>query len=533
MDRGRWCPGSRGSGSEHPERTASRGEGREGHRRLFIQPRGRHSFSAAWLPWMQVQVSRVGFDCPAETVMRSLNPTGVPGRRISWPERIAFLLLTISAGAFVAQGAVAYWAAPFEAAVHAPPQVLLLGVAFLSLLLDPRNARWIFLGRHGRLCLAGGVAIIAIDGFRHLLGLGEWNGLRTAQILTGIVIYVISVRLVPHELWMRRLLRVVFLVVCASALVAIFELFAGINVPWSVYAWRGRNIAVGLEYHPVALAYAMVPPSALAAFFAVSRDRPYGDPGRQLSRLTAVLGTVALVGTASRSGLAGLVGGLVAGMLVYGRDVFSRLVLYGVPVLGALVFVGPIIIERVSKGDITADPRIYATWVTYLPMVLMHPFGVPHDVALGDLAARAHRFFGLDPDPFLVANALSIAPHNAFLSVGVQYGWVGAVVVLVMYVHALRQASALSRLRSIPDGSRVLAAGILSATIALLVHMSFHNASIVMGEMRNWLYLGLLIGLCEMSRRRLLTPIPDCPRLAVHQEHAVANAGKPGRWSHA
>jgi hypothetical protein len=265
---------------------------------------------------------------------------------------------------------------------------------------------------------------------------------------------------------------------------------------------------VGLESTPVPFAFAAAPITAIAIFYAASSGRPYASPGRILSTITAALGTAVMVASASRSGVAGLILSVAVGLWISGRVLFRRLLLIGIP-LGLVVwFAGPTLLEWLSKEqDTTQDIRLRGTWMTYLPVVITHPAGVPDSTYWSDAVDHAHAFLGLSVDSGLVDESLQIAPHNAFLTMGVCYGWIGLLALIAVYVYAWRQAKGALAKEQTSSEVRLFASGLLCGMAAVLVHMWFHNASIFMGEMRNWLIIGLMAG---------------CPYLVNRDENARA-----------
>jgi hypothetical protein len=191
---------------------------------------------------------------------------------------------------------------------------------------------------------------------------------------------------------------------------------------------------------------------------------------------------------------------VVVGLWLSGRVLRRRLVLICVPLGVVLWMAGPTLLEWLAKEqDTIKDIRLLGTWVAYLPVVITHPLGVPDSTYWSDAVDRAHGILGLNVDSMLVDESLLIAPHNAFLTMGVCYGWIGMAALTFIYVYAWRQAKKVQANTIAPPNTRLFAAGLMCGVAAVLVHMWFHNASIFMGEMRSWLILGLMAGCPQLA----------------------------------
>jgi hypothetical protein len=88
-----------------------------------------------------------------------------------------------------------------------------------------------------------------------------------------------------------------------------------------------------------------------------------------------------------------------------------------------------------------------------------------------------------------------VSPHNLLLTTGVSFGPFAALALGVLYWVALRDGKIALKI-SYHQGDLLNAFWVLLflvANVAIITHSWFHNASIAMGEMRNWLWFGLLI----------------------------------------
>ena len=435
-------------------------------------------------------------------------PAGTPYAelRASLPVRLAFVLFTLSFVGFMAQGAAGFLTGPLENRIPVPVHLLLVYAAALLVMLDARARRVLLMGRYGRVPVVGAVVVMLTLGLREgIFAMTELESKRLFQIFSGCVIYLFAFVLVRNAKYTRRLLSTLFVMTCLSAVLSMVEVVLNVRMPWSLYAkTRGASFGGGLETFPVSFAYAVLAPCVIAGISVLCRPRGGWMPGRFLSSVTLALGTTGLIVSASRSGLMGLAVGCFAGLLLHGRHRLRTLQMVGVPATSVLVVLGPMLAARVLKEPVLEDVRLYGTWVTYLPLVIMHPLGVSLEESVTDKVFDAQAELGLRVDQTVVSEALAIAPHNAFLTAGVEFGWAAVFVLALIYFSCWRHGRRALRLAPDP-GPRVLVAALLACIPALLVHMSFHNASLLQGEMRNWLYLGMLTGFAvhlRVQRRR-------------------------------
>lgn len=426
--------------------------------------------------------------------------------RAGLPVRCAFLLFTLAFVGFMAQGAVGFLTDPYMERIPLPLHLLLVYAAALVVLADARARKVMLRGGYGRIPVAGAMVVMLALVLREgIFAMSELESKRLFQIVSGCVIYLFAFVLVRYPKYTRRLLSTLFVMTCASAVLSVVEVVVNVRMPWSFYAnTGGASFGGGLETFPVSFAYSVLAPCVMAGICVLCRPRGNWMPGRLLSMVTLALGTLGLIVSASRSGLMGLAVGCFAGLLLHQRHRLRTLLIVGVPASLALVVLGPLLAERVLKGPVLDDVRLYGTWVTYLPLVIMHPTGVGTDESLYDEVFAAQAELGLQVDQRVVSDALSIAPHNAFLTAGVELGWAAIFVLALIYFNCWRNGRRALRLAADP-GPRVLVVALLACIPAILVHMSFHNASLLQGEMRNWLYLGMLSGFAvhlRLLRRR-------------------------------
>jgi len=157
-----------------------------------------------------------------------------------------------------------------------------------------------------------------------------------------------------------------------------------------------------------------------------------------------------------------------------------------------------------ENSKIFQDPRVlFTTWQAYLPVIWRNPFGIPNAVTYLEALDNPTTYEFVDA----LSNARGkiVAPHNLFLTTGVSFGPLAALALGVLYWTALRngRSSLVTLYRMGHIGNALWVLCLLAANIAIITHSWFHNASIGMGEMRNWLWLGLLQSNVQIIKRSL------------------------------
>jgi hypothetical protein len=169
-------------------------------------------------------------------------------------------------------------------------------------------------------------------------------------------------------------------------------------------------------------------------------------------------------------------------------------------VVVAIVSFGDHLFDYIRKdrnvNETFADARIVRTWSVYAPLVTCHPTG--HTFGYTDKAkeiARVRKTLGIRIRRGRNRDVLVMAPHNQFLTAGVKLGWLGFVGLAATYFNTLRLGLKGARNWSINSLGRTEFTAVTAALVALFVHAWFHNASIYMGEMRGWLFFGMVFAL--------------------------------------
>jgi len=427
-----------------------------------------------------------------------------PVGRTGFFEKIGFVLFLIAMGSYVAQGLVAWMAFPIRPILRMPPQVGLVGLSFGFVLLGAPGRvfkalrQWpIFFAVPPLIIFIAQDAVWPVDA----------PYLRALQVFTGMLVFINAYVLCSHEIHIKRLLQVVFLISIASAVFAMFEWATGRYMNWEIWSRAGQLATydrvtghpAGLEASPVPFSYSLVTPAAMALLFAFSKQKLYGNPGRLFSLIAGVVCGIGLLASASRSGILGVGMGVGISWLLLLRPRWRRKSVFIVAAIVAIVigvFVGERIASYVMKAGMIRDVRLYRTYATYVPIIVAHPLGLaeglePRERFQGALE-RAEQRLGIRVEEEIARPALSIAPHNMFLTVGWTTGWIGLGSLVAIYFYCLTRSFRSARSTGLPPPIRLLQVALFAGIVALLIHGTFHNASILLGEMRNWFYFGLL-----------------------------------------
>jgi hypothetical protein len=358
--------------------------------------------------------------------------------------------------------------------------------------------------------------------------LDENNLLRFGQLLTGIVIALFGSLIVNDSRRRNLLLGILILTASLSGLISILQYLDVLPWLWqhTTYARIGRFIhgATGLEYSPVPYAYSVMGINAvifvaLVLYFLYRiRLLPFSTPLLLVLSILAIGGVWA---SQSRSGLLGIAVALLFGLAsmkgprpnyhMKESNVEYSTRRYTNP--GRVLLVGYLTFTFVSLSlyyVLTAreqialdDVRITTTWLSYFPVIWRHPLGVPDGA---DILTALDSAGSYEATQALIARAGRVtAPHNLVLTTGLSYGPMAMLALLTLYWSALLRGMRSLRVTR-RRGNFGQAAWILlfiAANLAVITHSWFHNASIAMGEMRNWLWLGLLLATCRLTGNHL------------------------------
>jgi hypothetical protein len=401
-----------------------------------------------------------------------------------------------------------------------PVQVLLVWVSFLWLFLFRPHSfieslriftplQWIVI-----IGLAGSILVRC--------GLDGWDMLRFAQVCTGIMIAMLGSIALRNIYGRKVIIKALVLGALVSSIFATLQYMD--FAPWlwarSKYESAGyyTNGATGLEFTPVAYSYSIlgITTTLVASLFVLRIKRVKLLPmPSSLQLIFSFILIVGLVVSNSRSGLLGLLMGLAITLImaansnflhfhshVTSNNNYSKIkikaglqrVFFNLLILAGLLIISGLIIFTFAsrKTDLIQEVRLLETWRYYLPVIMANPIG------LSGCADMIEAFDSIHTDDSFFALQSSegklLAPHNLILTTGVAFGPIAAVALIVLYgtiLNAGRKRFSLLYLSSnYVEAFWVLI--LIAANISIIGHSWFHNASIAVGEMRNWIWLGML-----------------------------------------
>lgn len=136
------------------------------------------------------------------------------------------------------------------------------------------------------------------------------------------------------------------------------------------------------------------------------------------------------------------------------------------------------------------------TWSIFLPTILEYPLGIPlamRQAAMEDKLARNSQYLAYQK---VMAQTGGYDPHNILLTTALFYGIPAAIALFSIYVSPFLKLPKIFRSSNTVAKKWFIA--FFSANLAVFIHSWFHNASILFGEMRNWIWLGGMLGLMSV-----------------------------------
>ena len=463
----------------------------------------------------------------------SMEPRIQAPRVRSVAEHIALFFFCLATVGFMAQAVVNMFAAGFESATGAPLHVVFVLIAGGCLITRSETIVWLIAGK-GREVLAFTILLLFIVAYYDAssFGWGLRKYMRSIQVTIGMILYVVAFLLCRREDNLRVILRVWFIMAGISGCVSTLEMLLGVSVPWSIYEGGGQHAGGGLEYSPVPFSYSVAGPAAIATTLVLARARPYADPGRLISMFAMIAGAVGTVASASRSGLLGIVVGSAFGLLLLGRErrAIPIMALSGIAA-GLATATG--ITRYVAKQGVEGDPRLYDTWVAYFPIAITAPMGAgPRSTIQMRLALlkEAEILLSIKVEPAVASRAFEIAPHNAWLTAGLAYGWLGLFCLFAIYAFVLlRGLLVMAQGAHLERGEKVLMSALIAGLVAYLGHSGFHNSSIFIGEMRGFISLAIVtsVAITLSERARARARAAQAQRVRDYHARDTGSGGMP------
>jgi len=341
----------------------------------------------------------------------------------------------------------------------------------------------------------------------------ERSWLRFQQLSTGIALSFITAQAVISLRGRRVLMLSLTLAGTASSIVALCQSAGMADWSWQGTLYDGQSLRrpSGLESFPVAYSYSVVGIGIMLIGVAFHDLKNCERLALIPPRTAMSCGTIIIAGNVvalSRSGLLALMSSLTLlaiGMRYIKRRFFpvSYVAGFVLVLCGLMMFDKATFLDKIQeKSEQTdQDVRMGTTFSLFGPVILQYPLGIPATVLELDRHQRTPSNSAMRnttkelKQAFLMSEGYE--PHNLFLTVGLYYGAPGIAALGIFYWVLIGQAIGVLRRTRLRDQHNlsVLVMVLLATNAGLLIHASFHNASIFIGEMRGWIWIGAL-GIC-------------------------------------
>lgn len=324
------------------------------------------------------------------------------------------------------------------------------------------------------------------------------------QLLTGIALGYVGGSLAFSASFksLSRVLTALVIAATISAFIAILEKFGHASWAWShtlYYGHRGQWEPSGLESSPVPFAYSVAPVCVFLITTLFMKDKLFDRAG-VLMASAAILMMVGLYCAGSRSGMLSVVLSSFLGLFIADRMNLTRisfyLVVFSMGIAALIIdlsFLG--VLDHFLRNYKT-DMRMGGTWLIFLPTILEYPLGIPlamRQAAMEDKIAKNSQYLAYQK---VMTQTGGYDPHNILLTTALFYGIPAAIALFSIYVSPFFKLPIVLRSKN-PIAKKWFVA-FFSANLAVFIHSWFHNASILFGEMRNWIWLGGMLGLISM-----------------------------------
>jgi hypothetical protein len=334
------------------------------------------------------------------------------------------------------------------------------------------------------------------------------------QFLTGIALSLLAIIISESIKSIKVVFGFVFIASLLSAILCLLQFLGLADWSWKYTAYHERRMILpsGLEYNPVALTYAVLPPCIVLLvgyFYQKANKIKIEFIPKILSMPILSLLLLSLVLSQSRSGLLAVVICLLLVALICIK-LKKRFIPISTVTSIAIIFLMFSLVNNsvfdgiINKaGKIDSDMRTAGTWSIFMPVLLEYPLGVPKDVR--DIEHTSHSAVGGHSKKNYeeaMRKTDGYDPHNIFITAAVYFGLPVAFLMAIFYMNILYGAFKLVMKNRLSDVNDINLLIFLVINLSIVIHGWFHNASIVFGEMRLWFWLGFLISFNWISRAK-------------------------------
>jgi len=346
-------------------------------------------------------------------------------------------------------------------------------------------------------------------------GLGLNNIIIFGRYITGVMIGMIATVLFVNETARKIILNILAVALSLSCLVAILQYLDLHPALWQRTMFKNRGYiygSTGLEFSTWSFGYSILGIGTFIINSLILKWRLKVNLrliNSVVMQLAGILCIIGLLVSKSRSSIFGTIVGCLTLLwltrsTVIKRNTFvakkaiiskgSRVVRtffihYGIVIFVVSLFVYSI---TVREDSFFKDERLWITYRSYINVILTNPIGIPHEENLiGAIdEASGYKYGTL----LITKSGVVIKPHNIFLTTSVYYGPLAGIAFIIMYFSGLLKGrrAYLNNLSFGHEREACLSLLLFVANLSILSHSWFHNNSLVMGEMRNWLWYGFL-----------------------------------------
>lgn len=311
--------------------------------------------------------------------------------------------------------------------------------------------------------------------------------LKIVQFTTGLMISLLTIIIFQNGRFLLIFILLLSTAAATSGMVAIMQHFGMADFSWerTMYFINSMKRPCGLEAFPVSFAFSVlgIQVFLFGIILSYSKIKDTVFLPIYLLFFMFMIISIGLLVTESRSGNFGFYFALITIIYSFSKHKIRiiPIPLYIIPLWLLIFVVGYHGIPSDFIISVTSDSRFYLTWNLFLPIIIDYPLGVssqypPQSMSLALLINKGYY------------------PHNLFLTTSLHFGILGGISLIIFYSSIFIES--IKKLKICKNGefSKTLIIILLATNIAIVIHSFFHNANIVLGEMRNWVWIGALIG---------------------------------------
>lgn len=339
---------------------------------------------------------------------------------------------------------------------------------------------------------------------------------RILQCVTGITIFLLATVCVQKRKSTQTVLLYIASFSCLSGIITFLQPLGLANWTWprTLYAEATYKSPSGLEAFPVAYSYSILPITIICImplFFNLSNNSQKFFSQHNKLQILGIPPALGIIIAQSRSALLAIFISIIFLYFITKEAKNIKKKTFFLILTLMIIFLSlpekqspePNSINQKMQG-IENDGRLNTNWINFLPIIINKPLGIG-EVEYDWTKQRLN--YSSDP---IINYAYRInagyAPHNFILTTSLFYGLPAALSVLLIYLITLTKSISLSlslnKLKLYTHSYLILLVSL--SNFSILIHSLFHNANIVMGEMRCWFWIGLNLGMIYYFKKQVI-----------------------------